>query len=191
MLPRLYIAEHLYNPLLQELASDGRLSMSPPGLSKDEADFVKALRAYWAAHSAEAPYCGWEVYLLRNLPKVEAGFFQRSGFYPDFILWVKEGGTGWTRVVFVEPHGLHHGGLSGNANRIEALRELERLGQAETFRQRGVWAGGYLLTRTRLEDIPDAQGLSWAELEREHKVLRQEGDYIGKLLRGGSAASGG
>ena len=185
VLPRLHMCQHLYNPLLRELRPDGKVSMSPPGLSPEEADFVKDLRDYWASHHAESPYREWEVFLLRNLPKVGVGFFHRSGFYPDFILWVQEHDTSWTRVVFVEPHGLHHGGLSGNADKIAALKELERLGQADVFRQRRVLVDGYLLTRTELCKIPGAEQMNWAQLERDHKVLRQERDYIRTLLHAG------
>lgn len=185
VLPRLHIPQHLYDPLLREPPLHGKVSLSPPGLSPDETDFVTHLHTFWEAHHSEAPYSLWEVYLLRNLPKVGVGFFHQSGFYLDFILWVKERDTGWTRVVFVEPHGMHHGGLSGNADKIEALKELERLGQAEAFQQRRVLVDGYLLTRSELREIPGAEHMDWADLERDYKVLRQEGDYIQTLLHVG------
>jgi hypothetical protein len=42
--------------------------------------------------------------------------------------------------------------------------------------------GGYLLTRTILDQIPGAEDLGWEDLERDHLILRQEGDYLRKLL---------
>lgn len=46
-----------------------------------------------------------EIFLLRNLSRGRGiGFFENEGFFPDFILWVKEGGQ--QRIVFIEPHGM-------------------------------------------------------------------------------------
>ena len=48
-----------------------------------------------------APSC----FLLRNLTRGKGvGFFDSSGFYPDFILWVK--GKDGQRIVFIDPHGM-------------------------------------------------------------------------------------
>ena len=186
-LPRLYIDRHLYNPLLKDPGEHGveGLSVSPPGLSKSEVAFVEGLRRFWTAHHATEPYSRWEVYVLRNLPRVGVGFFHKSGFYPDFILWVKDKTNGCTRVVFIEPHGMHHGGLFGrNADKIDALKALEKLSDKPAFVAKGISLDGYILTDTRLADMPGAEDKSWGELEREYKVIRQDEDYIETLLRG-------
>ena len=50
------------------------------------------------------------------------GFFESSGFYPDFILWIKSDEA--QRIVFVEPHGM----LNENAYaRDEKAKLHERL----------------------------------------------------------------
>jgi hypothetical protein len=186
-LPRLHLAHHLYSPLLLETKADWAkdLSASPALLGKNEGDFVRDLARFWEAHHSEEPYCGWEVHLLRNLPRVGVGFFRESGFYPDFILWIKDRKAGHARVLFVEPHGMHHGGLEGNRPKIEALQALAQVVSAQKpFRDQGISLGGCILTATRLEEIPDAGGRNWETLARDHNVVRQEGDYIGKLLGG-------
>ena len=48
-----------------------------------------------------------EIYLLRNLPKSGVGFqLQWASFYPDFIMWIKNGKK--QSIVFIDPKGLEH-----------------------------------------------------------------------------------
>jgi len=47
-----------------------------------------------------------EVYLLRNFPRSGVGFFNLSGFYPDFIMWLISGKK--QSMVFIDPKGLEH-----------------------------------------------------------------------------------
>jgi len=183
-LPRLHIDRSLCNPLLLNPA-DFELedvSISPPGLGKNEREFVKDLRAFWAAHQNEAPYRHLEVYLLRNLPKVGVGFFVHSGFYPDFILWARNRRSRITHVRFLDPHGLHHGGLEGNRNRFDALRALKDISLRSNFAEQGVQMDGFILVATPLDQIPDRQGRDWPALERDFPLLRQEGDCVRRIL---------
>lgn len=183
-LPRLHVEEHQFSPLLLHPKDSGLddVSVSPPGLSNGEARVLKDLREFWKRHHEAALYRKLEIHVLRNLPRVGVGFFRRSGFYPDFIVWLRDRSTKETRVPFVEPHGLHHGGLAGNQDKIEALKELEHLSNEPSFRRKKIVMGGYLLTETRLEQIPDAKDKTWGDLEREHRILRQDGNYMEKIL---------
>jgi hypothetical protein len=183
-LPRLHIDRHLFTPLLlrpEDFKLDG-ISIHPPGLGREEAEFLGDLRDFWKTHHDAEEYLSREVYVLRNLPRVGVGFFRRSGFYPDFILWVKDGKSKRTHIQFIDPHGLHHGGLSGNRERIEALKELSEVSQEAAFRKKKLTMGGYLLTRTKLDQIPGAEHLGWQELEQDYQILRQEGIYLKKVL---------
>jgi hypothetical protein len=45
--------------------------------------------------------------------------------------------------------------------------------------------GGFLVTDTPLQDIPGAEKMTPEELELGYRVLRQEGDYIAKILKTG------
>jgi hypothetical protein len=184
-LPRLHVDRHLFSPLLLHPKDHGidHLSVSPPGLSNSEARVLKDLTAFWKEHHDTGAYRHIEVHVLRNLPRVGVGFFRRSGFYPDFVVWLKNRRTKETRVLFVEPHGLHHGGLSGNEDKIEALKELGKLSAGEAFRRKRLTLDGYLLTDTALDKIPGAERKSWNELERTFKILRQSGAYLEKILK--------
>ena len=104
-LPRIYFDRHLYLPLLLE--KNDKVQTVPPGLKKSEAQFVRHLKVYWTAEKDKS-LAGKEVFLLRNLSRGSGvGFFEESGFYPDFILWVVDGKKS-QRIVFIEPHGMLH-----------------------------------------------------------------------------------
>jgi hypothetical protein len=192
-LPRLHIDFHLYNPLLEQAsegADAGVVSISPPGLNRTESQFVKDLRVFWGSNHESPRFRNLEVHLLRNLPRVGVGYFTKSGFYPDFVLWARDKETGQVRVVFVEPHGMHHGGLPGNKDKIEALHALHRLGETASFRKRGITVDGYILTETPKGDIPGAETLSWQELAEGYRVVRLGSACYPRLLLGPAAQVG-
>jgi hypothetical protein len=101
-LPRIYFDSHLYVPIL--LQSKKIDKISPAGLVESEERFVTGLREYLKKNKDK--FAGLEIYLLRNYPKSGVGFFNLSGFYPDFIMWLKNGKK--QAMVFVDPKGLEH-----------------------------------------------------------------------------------
>jgi hypothetical protein len=183
-LPRLHIDKHLFSPLLlnpTDYKIDG-ISISPPGLKEGEAKLLKDLMEFWGKNHSAEPYRHYEVFVLRNLPRVGVGFFRRSGFYPDFIFWIQDKNKKRTHIQFIEPHGLHHGGLSGNQSKFDSFGELKRLSEGAPFRKKKISMGGYIVTKTKLKEISDAKDRTWEELERDYPILRQEGDYLRRIL---------
>ncbi len=183
-LPRLHLDRHLFTPLLVDPSERGLpdISVSPYGLTRGEEDLAKSLREFWKIHYKSGPYRHLEVFLLRNLPRVGVGFFRRSGFFPDFILWIKDKTTKGTRIRFLEPYGLHHGGLTGNREKIEALKELQDMSKDAPFRTKRIAMDGYILTQSKREEIPGAEDKDWPTLKRDYRVLQQEGEFLEKLL---------
>lgn len=104
-LPNLHIDRHLYQPLfVARKGKDAVIKTSPPGLNDGEKQFLSDLSEYWKAEH-EGAMAGKELFVLRNLGRGKGiGFFEHRGFYPDFILWIKEGAK--QRILFVEPHGM-------------------------------------------------------------------------------------
>jgi hypothetical protein len=101
-LPNIHFDRHLYQPLLVERGD--QVTSEPPGLSESEQRFVADLR-HFVREQADKALADKEVFLLRNLSRGKGiGFFENEGFYPDFILWVKDAKS--QRLVFVEPHGM-------------------------------------------------------------------------------------
>lgn len=70
--------------------------------------------------------------------------------------------------------------------RIWALQKLAELGQTTEFKQENIALDGFVLTDTKMEQIPDAGGRDWQQLHEEYPLLRQEGDYCHSLFILGS-----
>lgn len=102
----IYFDRHLYQPLLVNRNERDDVDISPPGLNEGEYRFVVDLKDIWE-HERDKRLTGVDLFLLRNQNRGKGiGFFASSGFYPDFILWIKK--DDHQRVVFVEPHGMRH-----------------------------------------------------------------------------------
>lgn len=183
-LPRLYFDRSLLNPLLSEGGSEWKqqVSIHPPALNRDEQRFLKDVRGFWQQQHDSPAFRDCELYVLRNLARAGIGLFHHSDFYPDFILWLHNARTGATHIIFIEPHGLHHGGLAGNEDRFAALRALEGLGTQRDFQDKNIRLRGFLLTTTPLSQIADAVGRSTEELQDAYPLLFQEGAYLERIL---------
>lgn len=185
-LPRLYCDHHLYAPLFVDrpfMETGGQLALfdhaesgvrlNPPALVESEARFVFDLRAFWAAHKDAPEWRGCEIYLLRNQARTGFGFFSGTGFYPDFLLWLKQGDR--QVLGFIEPKGL---GRAWPQAKIELLAGLAALSPADLPLR------GFMVTPTPLADIralqPDADE-AW--LAARHVLLQHaDGHYIPRIL---------
>jgi len=184
LLPRLYFDRSLFNPLLAAGKKQWKqqVSVHPPALNRDERRFIEDLREFWRRRHSDPEFRDCELYVLRNLARTGIGLFLRSGFYPDFILWLHNQKTGTVRMIFVEPHGLHHGGLAGNEDKFAALQSLKSLSELPSFKQKQIQLDGFVLTTTSISQIADAIGLSETELEEKLPLIFQQGDYLNKML---------
>ena len=184
-LPRIHFDRHLYQPLLVE--SEG-VTSSPPGLRESERKFVDDLRNYCASGPDALPD-DTELFLLRNLTRGKGvGFFESSGFYPDFILWVKTEGT--QRIVFIEPHGM----LNQKAYiHDEKARLYERLPEfARDIAGRSgnmeVQLDSFIVSATGYEDLwkhYDNGNWTKADFAAKHILFQESGDgysYIAHIL---------
>ncbi len=87
--------------------------------------------------------------MLRNLSRGWGiGFFEESTFYPDFVLWIKDGRR--QRVVFVEPHGMLYEdpyAYDGKARLHERLPEpAAEIGKRS--KMKGVELDSYIVSAT-------------------------------------------
>ena len=129
-LPRIHFDSHLYVPIL--LQSKRIDKISPAGLVESEQRFVRGLMQYLKANKDK--FARFEIYLLRNYPKSGVGFFNLSGFYPDFIMWFKNGKR--QTMVFLDPKGLEHTkGLDDEKVKLkDDIKQLQRrLGKKNTI----------------------------------------------------------
>ncbi len=179
-LPRLHFDRHLYQPLLQE--GDVKVKISPLGLNESEQKFVRDVRAYWKKEQGNA-LAGAEIFLLRNLSRGKGvGFYETSGFYPDFILWIKKGDE--QRIVFIEPHGMLH----ANAYRHDAKAQLhERLPDvAAKMSRSNVSLDSFIISATPYKDLYRHYNNGEWTLEQfaEKHILfpERDGDYMARII---------
>ena len=186
-LPNVHFDRHLYQPLLVQRYA--KVTSKPPGLNESEQRFVEDLRTYCRQEQTGA-LANKEIFLLRNQGRGQGvGFFEQRGFYPDFILWVKEDDK--QQIVFVEPHGMLHAGAYAHDDKArlhERLRELERQMAHTHSGAADVSLGSYIVSATAFEDLqPKYDDGTW-DMERfatRHilfPVRNASYDYLARLL---------
>jgi hypothetical protein len=190
-LPRIYFDRHLYLPLLVQEADEPKTV--PPELNKNEAQFVRDLKDYWKAEKDKV-LKGKEVYVLRNLSRGKGvGFFENSGFYPDFILWALDKDSGGQWIIFVEPHSMGHAKAYIHDEKARLHERLPELGReiAKRSGHKGVKLDAFIISTIPYDELYQHYDDGTWDRKRFAKrhILFQERnenyDYI-KLLLGSS-----
>ena len=189
-LPRIHFDRHLYQPLL--VANDD-VASSPPGLQESERKFVADLRGYCAFEPDALPE-GSELFLLRNLSRGRGvGFLENSGFYPDFILWLKTEDA--QRIVFIEPHGMLNEKAYIRDDKARLHERLPDLAREIASRSDNpdVELDSFIVSKTKYEDLWESydDGTWTVDDFAARHILFQETDvgynYIERMLRSGRA----
>ena len=185
-LSRIHFDRHLYQPLLVE--ANG-VTSSPPGLQESERKFVADLRDYCTNIPGVLPD-GTELFLLRNLTRGKGvGFFESSGFYPDFILWIKSGDA--QRIVFIEPHGMLNQTAYIHDEKAQLHERLPELAREIASRSANpeVQLDSFIVSATKYEDLwrrYDNGTWTREDFAAKHILFQErdaEYDYIKHLLR--------
>jgi hypothetical protein len=185
-LPNIHFSRHLYQPLIVECGD--RIKTDPKGLTESEQQFVRDLKEF-VQREAGKSLAHHEVYLLRNLSRGRGiGFFENEGFYPDFILWIREEKK--QRVTFVEPHGMRQEKAYWTSDKVrlhERLRELSiQWGNKSPIK--GIVLDCFIISRTpydELREIYGEQGWSKADFAERHILFFERTaayDYIPRLF---------
>jgi hypothetical protein len=132
-----WLDAHIYQPLLnddshQTLSAGGTKiveTIKPPGLNKGEFTFVADLKNFIASQGSRLS--DLDFFLLRNMSRGHGfGFyFLSGGFYPDFMLWIKNKKTNEQYLTFIDPHGLRNEQLKWDSPKInlyKTIKELEK-----------------------------------------------------------------
>jgi hypothetical protein len=182
-LPSIHFDRHLYQPLLIERG--GKIRSKPPGLKESERQFVDDLRAH-CREEKDKSLANKEVFLLRNLSRGRGiGFFEKRGFYPDFILWIKHGVS--QRIVFIEPHGMLHAEAYMHDDKARLHEELPALAKAMCRRakMKHVSLDSFIVSATRYEDLRTRYDDGTWDRDRfteAHILFPEDSDYLGRLF---------
>ena len=178
-LPRIYFGRHLFVPLL--LKNNKIDKMSPAGLVESEKDFVLGLIDY-LKNNPEL-FNDMEIYFLRNLPKSGVGFFNFSGFYPDFILWLKQKDR--QLIAFLDPKGLQQD-YSLNNEKIQLHKDIKNIEKAN--RENKGWDNikleSFILTPTSYSDLEKKELTlpSKEEYRNNHVIFMEDEDWQKQLI---------
>jgi hypothetical protein len=123
-----WIDVHIYQPLLKDDNHQSPFieAIKPQGLNKGEFTFVGDLRKF--IENTKPHHL--DFFLLRNMSKGHGfGFyFLSGGFYPDFMLWIKDKNTNKQFLTFIDPHGLRNEQLQWDSPKInlyESIKSIE------------------------------------------------------------------
>lgn len=150
----LNIAGHLYQPLLylndsafkhQQLGK--LIEIKPVALNKGERDFVCDIQRFYDKNGEF--FEGKSLYLLRNKSRKGIGFFDDSGFYPDFIVWLVVGEKQY--VSFVDPKGIRNliGFSSSKIQLYKTIREEIEIG----LHDENIILNSYIVANTEMKDV--------------------------------------
>ena len=191
-LPRIHFDRHLYQPLLIEAAGiSSDIKTIPPRLNTSERRFVEDLRAYWVDAQKSGQDDRIEIFLLRNLSRgMGVGFFEERGFYPDFILWIKDGTA--QRIVFIEPHGMMHAPAYAKDEKAQLHEKLPEIAEAMVLPPQvsHIDLDSFIVSATPYEELSVRYGDgSWTreQFAEKHILFQEDGaasgyDYIAAIL---------
>ena len=180
--PRIYIENHLYQPLLlaDELERRG-ISVSPVALNSGEAEFIRQLKDY-IENTGLKP--GEEVYLLRNQSRIGVGLHSELGsIFPDFILWIKTRNR--QRIIFIDPHGMIHAPSYKKDPKVRLHETLSSI-NSELSKDGSVEMDSFIISQTPFKELKDRyEGGTWDEnkFTENHILFPNDQDYMKHIFR--------
>lgn len=179
-IPTIYFDRHLYTPLVVYDKGKDFIKSVPQKLNDGETKFVRKLRDYFKANSAD--FKDAELFLLRNLSKRGVEFFQTSGFYPDFIMWIRKQRN--QTVAFIDPKGIRNSG-NFNDEKIQLHKDIKDI--EEAIRKPGLKLESFILSVSKYKDIKKifSDGKTpKQEFENNHVLFMEDSYLIKKLVEG-------
>ncbi len=160
---------------LDENTNEPLVKISPVALNVGETTFVSDIRKYYEAHKDDTLQ-GKELYLLRNESRKGIGFFESSGFYPDFILWVNDGEK--QHVIFIDPKGIRN--LKGFGDpKIQLYNQLKNE-VVPSLGDKDIILDSYIISNTPYNQIS-----FWGSEEKfndNHVIFQTDKSYIETLF---------
>lgn len=159
-LPNIHFERHLYQPLL--IQKGDRVRSTPPGLEPSAKRFVQDLMDFCLTKPAVLK--DKELFLLRNLSRGKGiGFFDDTGFYPDFILWVTKGKS--QRLIFIEPHGMLNEVYPTDNPKVNLHLKLraQTAGAIQRSKAKMLTLDAFLVSLTPYDELCRRHGPEWTK----------------------------
>ena len=179
-IPTIHFDRHLYTQLVIYGEGKENIKTEPPRLNKGETEFVKRLRDYLKNNRSK--FKEKEIFLLRNLSQKGIKFFQTSGFYPDFIMWLRSKNKQAT--VFIDPKGIRNLGNFNN-EKIQLHKYIKEIKEEVNKTHKNLKLGSLILSVSKYKDIKkifDNGKRTKEEFEKNHILFTEDKDLIDKLF---------
>ena len=125
-----------------------------------------------------------EIFLLRNLSRRGIGFFKDSGFYPDFIMWIKENNK--QSMFLIDPKGIRNLG-NFNDEKIQLHKNIKDIEQEINKINPDIKLESWILSVSKYEDIKKSfedGKRQKAEFENNHILFMNDDKLVSKILNG-------
>jgi len=176
---------HLYTPLIIWRKNKEEIKSVPVRLNKGETKFIQDLKAFLSKRREFLR--NTNIFLLRNLSRKGIGFFVRSGFYPDFIIWAKNKKR--QNMIFVDPKGILHFGNFGDDKIqfcVSYIKEIESKVNKELKEGVDLILDAFIISVTPYDVIKGKFGEgrhTKEEFERHNIVFQEDEAYIEKVFK--------
>lgn len=177
-IPTIHFDQHLYTPLVVYGKGKDFIKSVPQKLNEGETKFIIRLRNYLRTNRAK--FKDREVFLLRNLSQRGVKFFQTSGFYPDFIMWMRRGDKQTT--AFIDPKGIRNTGNFSD-EKIQLHKNIK--GIEKKIKTPKLRLESFILSVSKYKDISktfEDGKKPKAEFEENHILFMEDSDLIKKLF---------
>lgn len=183
----LQLDNHLFNPIFymnndyaknlnKDDNSDNWIHITPVALNDGEKDFILAVKKFFMSRNMH----GKEVYLLRNVSKKGLGFFETEGFYPDFILWIRDGEKQY--LTFIDPKGIQH--LKGELDN-EKVQLYKRLAEdiAPRLNDPNLSLTSFILSDTSYQKVLYNNQYKIEDFTKNHVLFQESNDYVDIMMK--------
>ena len=141
---------HAYQPLLYA-APDCPVTVRPVALNENEKKVVERLKEL--AEGRDPCLQNRELYLIRNLTRGRGvSFFDDFGYYPDFIVWLKDDHC--QHVIFLDPKGLGRYG-SRERKKVQLHHDIHEIEKRVQNTDPDLRLSAYVLSVTPSQKIDD------------------------------------
>jgi len=185
-IPTMHFDNHLYSPLIVFQKGREKIKSSPVKLNTGETKFVMDLKKYIKSELDSLK--DKKIFLLRNLSKKGIGFFQTTaGFYPDFILWIKENDK--QKMIFIDPKGIRNLGsftddkIQFCVSYIKEVEEKVKQKIKEKALDEKLELDAFIISVSDYDSIKQSYGNPTEKEFEEQKILFQKGNYVEKLIK--------